>query len=163
MPLLSISRIITRLAEQAPDRPAVSFQGNTITREELDAHTNRLARAYQQLGVNENDLVTLGLPNGIEFIEAAIAIWKLGAIPQPVSYRLPPKELRDIVTLATPPIVIGFTPGMLPAQIVVPSGFTPDQALSDGILPDKTSKHSHACTSGGSTGKPKLMQMRCTM
>jgi acyl-CoA synthetase (AMP-forming)/AMP-acid ligase II len=46
MPLISISRIITPLAEQAPHRAAVTCQDKTITRQELDTHTNRSARPW---------------------------------------------------------------------------------------------------------------------
>ena len=45
---------------------------------ELDARTNRLARAYRDLGVTPNSFVTIGLPNGLEFFEAVLAAWKLG-------------------------------------------------------------------------------------
>ncbi len=93
MALMSISRIISHHAAKHPEWPAITHEGHTVTGRELDLHTNRLARAYQQMGVRQNDFVTVALPNCIEFYEACIAIWKLGAIPQPVSYRLPEMEL----------------------------------------------------------------------
>ena len=71
-----------------------------ISRAELDARSNRLARAYADLGVGQGDLVTIALPNSVEFYEACVAVWKLGATPQPVSWRLPDRERQAIVELA---------------------------------------------------------------
>jgi bile acid-coenzyme A ligase len=155
--LLSISRIITLQAERDPDRPSITFEGRTVTRAELDRRTNRLARAYQQLGVGQDDFVTIALPNGIEFFEAAIAAWKLGATPQPVSSRLPKLELDAIVELAGPRLVVGAPPGIAVPGKSVPIGFESDPSLSDEPLPDRKPAAWKAPTSGGSTGRPKII------
>ena len=63
----------------------ITHERRTVTRGELERRTNRLARVYAGLGVGQDDFVTIGLPNGIEFLEAVVATWKLGATPQPVS------------------------------------------------------------------------------
>jgi acyl-CoA synthetase (AMP-forming)/AMP-acid ligase II len=96
------------LAAAGPDRPALTDDSATVTRAELEAGSNRLARAYAQLGVGAGDYVTLGLPNGIPFMEAALAVWKLGAVPQPVSPRLPALELAAILDIVAPALVVGF-------------------------------------------------------
>lgn len=69
------------------DAPSITCAGRTVSRGELDADTNRLARADAELGVG--DYVTIAVGNSIEFLEAAIACWKLGAVPQPLPPRLP--------------------------------------------------------------------------
>jgi bile acid-coenzyme A ligase len=50
-PVPPIGTQFSLLAELAPDEPAVTCEGRTITRGELDKSTNRLARAYAELGV----------------------------------------------------------------------------------------------------------------
>ena len=50
-PVPPIGTQFSLLAEQAPDEPAVTCEGRTLTRGELDTSTNRLARAYAELGV----------------------------------------------------------------------------------------------------------------
>ncbi len=157
MPLKSISAILAELALDKPDRPAITHENHTISRLDLDKSTNRLARAYQQMGVSEGSLVTVGLPNSIEFYQVCLAIWKLGATPQPISSRLPVIEQEAIVELANPSLVIGAKPGSLGARAVVPAGFVPDQSLSDLPLPDKITRYWKAPTSGGSTGRPKII------
>ena len=148
MAQLPIGAALRVLAEQDPDRPAITHEGRTVSRGELERRTNRLARAYAEMGVGQDDLVTIALPNGIEFYEAAIAAWKLGATPQPVSAKLPERELEAIIELASPPIVVGRS---------VPAGFEPDPSLSDAPLPDRIASSWKAPTSGGSTGRPKLI------
>ena len=157
MALMSISRIISHHAAEHPDWPSITHEGLTVTRRKLDLHTNRLARAYQQMGVKQNDFVTVALPNSIEFYEACIAIWKLGAIPQPVSYRLPKMELSAIVELANPSLIVGVELGLFNDRQILPAGFKPDPQLSDEILPDVVARFWKAPTSGGSTGRPKLI------
>jgi bile acid-coenzyme A ligase len=98
------------LAEEAPDRVAVIHGGESATRLELEQRSNRLARAYAERGVGPGALVTLALPNGIEFLVATLAVWKLGGSPQPISARLPEAERRVIVALAKPALIVGVAP-----------------------------------------------------
>ncbi|GAC1654421.1 MAG: AMP-binding protein [Candidatus Dormibacteraceae bacterium] len=143
------------LAEAAPERSAVTHEGRTVTRSELDRRSNRLARAYERLGVGQDSFVTIALPNGIEFFEACLATWKLGATPQPVSSRAPRLELEQIVELAEPALVVGAE---IPGRPSLPAGYEPDSGLSDEPLPeDRIAASYKAPTSGGSTGRPKLI------
>ncbi|MBD3666894.1 MAG: AMP-binding protein, partial [Kangiella sp.] len=157
MPSLPIGQLPAYWAARNGAAPAITHEGRTVTRAEFDAHTNRLARAYAQMGVGEGDLVTIGLPNGIEFYEAAFAVWKLGATPQPVSAKLPHVEPQAIIEVANSKLVVGAEPGTHGAVTCVAAGFTPDPSLSDAPLPEKVSKHWKAPTSGGSTGRPKII------
>ena len=154
---MPIGRIFTTLAAEEPDRPSITCAGHTITRLELDTRANRLARAYADLGVEQGDFVTIGLPNSIEFYEATIATWKLGAVPQPVSAKLPARERQAIVDLAEPAIVVGADQSDHPNHVCIPAGFEPDAALDDSPLPDAVAPAWKAPTSGGSTGRPKLI------
>ena len=148
------------LGEQArvrPGYPALTCNGVTLTRAELEARTNRLARAYGALGVTPDSFVTIGLPNGIAFFEAMVATWKLGATPQPISSRLPPAERRAIVELANPSLVVGVDPSESAGRPTVPASFEADASLSAEPLPAAVATSFKAPTSGGSTGRPKLI------
>lgn len=154
---MPIGAAVRWLAERDPTRPAITCGDETVTREQLERGTNRLARAYAELGVGQDDLVTIGLPNSVAFYEAAIAAWKLGATPQPISSRLPARERAAIVALAEPALVIGVEEDM-GAQHCLPAGHRPDPSLSDEPLePDRVATALKAPTSGGSTGRPKII------
>ncbi|WP_101950784.1 AMP-binding protein [Mycobacterium sp. 3519A] len=156
-PIAPIGAEFSRLAALAPDEPAVTAGGRTLTRGELDKATNRLARAYAELGVRQGDYVTIVLPNSIEWIQAALAAWKLGAVPQPLSARLPDAELEGLLDLKPRSLIVGRDDprGVIPS---VPGDFTGDPALSDAPLPEAVSPAWKALGSGGSTGRPKLIE-----
>ena len=111
--MLSISRAMQQLAEAAPDRPAITCGDVTVSRGELEARTNRLARAYAEAASADvfGRMVTVALPNGIEFFEACTAIWKLGGTPHLVSARMPAAEQSSLIELADPVLVVGDAPG----------------------------------------------------
>lgn len=154
-PIPPIGTQVSALASAAPDEPAVTCDGVTLTRSELDRSTNRLARAYAERGVGVGDYVTMVLPNSIEWIQAAVACWKLGAVPQPLSARLPDAELRGLLDLRPPALLVGREHAEIPSLAM---GFTPDSTLSDAALPEAVSPVWKAMGSGGSTGRPKLIE-----
>jgi bile acid-coenzyme A ligase len=156
-PIPPISSEFSRLAALSPDEPAVTCQGRTLTRAELDSSTNRLARAFAELGVRQGDYVSIVLPNSIEWIEAALAAWKLGAVPQPLSARLPDAELDGLLQLKPRALIVGRDDprGEIPS---IAADFTPDPQLSDAPLPEVVSPTWKALGSGGSTGRPKLIE-----
>lgn len=154
-PVPPIGAQISALAALAPDEPAVTCDGLTLTRAELDRSTNRLARAYAERGVGVGDYVTMVLPNSVEWIQAAVACWKLGAVPQPLSARLPDAELHGLLELRPPVLLVGREHPGIPS---VPTGFVPDPSLSDAELPEAVSPVWKAMGSGGSTGRPKLIE-----
>ncbi len=157
MPVLSYGRALAWHAARDPDRVAIVHEGERITRGELERRSNRLARDYAARGVRASDLVTLGLPNGIEFFVACLATWKLGATPQPISSRLPALERRAILELARPSLAVGVDPEDCIGRPTLAAGFSPDVSLPDGALPDVVPGYVRCMTSGGSTGRPKLI------
>ena len=157
MAIVSIMQALADKAAENPDRPAITCGDESVTRRELESRTNRLARAFAELGVTHGSFVTVALPNSVAFYEACIAAWKLGAIPQPVSYRLPDRERQAIVELADSSLVVGVEASAHPNRRTVPVGFEPVSSIDDGPLPDTTAPAMKAPTSGGSTGRPKLI------
>jgi bile acid-coenzyme A ligase len=154
-PVAPIGTQISRLAELAPDAPAVSCAGHTITRAELDGSTNRLARAYAERGVGVGDYVSIALPNSVEWVQAVVACWKLGAVPQPLSPRLPDAEFEGLLALRPRALVVGRATHGIPS---VPAGFVPNSSLSDTALPEAVSPSWKSLASGGSTGRAKLIE-----
>ncbi len=154
---LAISKIVGFWAESQGERVAVYHAGETITWNQLERETNKLARAYESLGVGQDDFVTLALPNGIEFFKSAIATWKLGATPQPVSSKLPRFELEQIIELAKPALIIGVSGESAKNRPSLGKNFVPGQEFSDKPLPEKVAESFKVMTSGGSTGRPKLI------
>jgi bile acid-coenzyme A ligase len=137
-----MSTQISTLARAAPDAPAVTCGGRTLTRAELDASTNRLARAYAELGVGVGDYVSIAMPNSIEWIQVVIACWKLGAVPQPLSARLPDAEFIGILDLKPRALIVGRAD---------PRGEVPSvQRISRPVRPSPTRHCQRRCPRCGS-------------
>src|SRR6059058_284000 len=157
MPTVSYAQHLTNLATADPDRPVITCGDESLTRAQFDEAANRLARDFAPRGVSTGDMVTVALPNSVAWFVAVAACWKLGAIPQPVSSRLPARELEAIVELADPKIVVGVDTGTFADRTCLPAGYEPPADLDGSPLPDAVSPAWKAPTSGGSTGRPKLI------
>lgn len=92
--------VLRELAEVDPDQPALTCGDVTLNRAGFVERVERLAALFAARGVAEGSTVTIGLPNSIGFVESLFAAWAVGAVPQPVSHRLPAPERAAIMDLA---------------------------------------------------------------
>src|ERR1700749_4280459 len=143
-------------AERKPkDTIAVSPGNDHLTWQQLERGANRRARAFAAKGVKPGDFVAIGLPNGNEFFETTFAVWKLGATPTSLSWRLPRGEAAAVLDILKPALVVGGeadwgAPNSVPADFT-PKGF-PGEPLDGPVA-----RYWKAMTSGGSTGRPKVI------
>ena len=142
------------LVDQDPHAPAVTDETGTASRRELDEESNRWARALQERGVEQGDIVSICLPSDRTFMVAAWAVWKLGATPQPLSTRIVEHELEAILRITRPRLVVGQIAQA--ADVPVWDGRDADH-LSGEALPVVVAPSWKAPTSGGSTGQPKVI------
>jgi bile acid-coenzyme A ligase len=157
---VSYARRLHDLASADPDRVALTVGEQSLTRRELHHASTRLARELAALGTVKGDMVTVALPNSLEWFVAFAAAWKLGATPQPVSARLPARELEAIVELADSRVVVGADPSALAHRTCVTRAHvtaTIERRDEPEPLDDIVSDAWKAPTSGGSTGRPKLI------
>lgn len=157
MAVISFIEQLHRLAADRPDRPAVTCGDEAVTYPQLIDRIDDLAHELRGLGVGEGDMVTIALPNSVEWFVAFAAAWRLGATPQPVSSRLPQREIDAIVELANPRVVVGVPDGSVPGRATLPIGHRAPARPAGTELPIVVSKEWKAPTSGGSTGRPKLI------
>ena len=158
MATTSYSARFRSFADDSPERPALTVVGGrTVSWRELVDDATRVARTLADMGVRVGDMVTIAHPNGEAFVVTAMACWFLGAVPQPVSSELPRRELEEIVELADSKVVAGVAPAQFPGRATLPAGHRPDPDTDASPLPDAVSPSWKAPTSGGSTGRPKLI------
>ncbi len=159
MTVISLSRITNLWASRKPAAPAVSHGDEQLTWHELHERVRRSAAGYAARGVGHDDRVSIALPNGIEFVVATLAAWKLGASPYPMSSTLTGHERRRILALAEPKLLVAGSPEDGVANWL-PAGFVPESIPSDLDFPEKPAASIKAMASGGSTGEPKLIVSR---
>jgi bile acid-coenzyme A ligase len=158
MALVSFIRRLQSLAEAEPDRPSVTCGDQSVTRAQFMQLVDDLAVELRDLGVGPDDMVTIALPNSVDWFVAFVAAWRLGAIPQPISSRLPQREIDAIMELADPKVVIGVPDGSIAGRATLPIGHRAPPAPADAApFADVVSSAWKAPTSGGSTGRPKLI------
>ncbi|MGI8330505.1 AMP-binding protein [Actinomadura scrupuli] len=145
-----IGAALAGLAAEQPDRPALTCESVTLTRRELEERANRFAWALLERQVGVGDRVAIVLPNGIDFVVAALGTWKAGGTPLPVAARMPAAERDAVLALAEPKIVISEEG----------EGLSPADDLSGRPAtapPPVVPRPWKILASGGSTGKPKLI------
>ncbi|WP_315743866.1 MULTISPECIES: AMP-binding protein [unclassified Bradyrhizobium] len=154
--LIPLADVPRWYAERKPkDTIAIRHGNDTLTWEQLEHAANRRAHAFMAKGVKPGDFVAIGLPNGNAFFETSFAVWKCGATPTSLSWRLPRGEAAAVLDILKPSLVVGGeadwnAPNSLPANFV-PEGF------SDEPLTAPVARYWKAMTSGGSTGRPKVI------
>ena len=157
MTVLSVGRQMAALASADPNRTALTFGDEALTRIEFEKRTSRLARYYASLGVKNGDVVVVALPNGAAFLKAVFAVLKIGATLLPVSPVLPKLERDAILDLAQPSLVVGLNNEGSEPFIFLPRDFAIPDDISGESLADAVSRPTRGLTSGGSTGRPKII------
>ncbi|MBM4719400.1 long-chain-fatty-acid--CoA ligase [Rhodococcus hoagii] len=92
-----------------PDRPALRFQGASITWSTLHERVERLADALSRRGVEFGDRVLILMLNRPEYLEAVLAANALGAIAVPVNFRMTVPEVAFLVRDSGARVVVADT------------------------------------------------------
>jgi fatty-acyl-CoA synthase len=102
----TIGRWIRDRARTTPERVAIDHLGRTVTYEELDAASERLAGAFRARGLARGDRVATLTGNSPEHVAVFFACAKAGLIIAPLSWRLAPAELAYQLEDAEPALFL---------------------------------------------------------
>lgn len=86
--------------------PALEWQGATYTFGDIEARSNRMARALAARGLAQGDRLCVYLPNCIELVDLYLACVKLGVIFVPINILYRERELNHILTDAAPKLYV---------------------------------------------------------
>jgi long-chain acyl-CoA synthetase len=163
-------------AKQDPEALAlVTPEEELLTRGELAAEANRLARGLRSLGLETGDSVAVVIENGRAFVECYLACFQTGLYLVPINHHLAGPEISYIVENSEAKVFIGsarFEPAVeaaakemnLPAthrfSLGALDGFRPFAELKDGQsdadLEDEIRTAGAVMNyTSGTTGKPK--------
>jgi long-chain acyl-CoA synthetase len=76
---ITLAEALSRTAEEFGNRPALLFQGTSISYKELDDMVSRFASALRTIGVKPGDKVALLLPNLVQTVVATYGSFRAGA------------------------------------------------------------------------------------
>ncbi len=103
---MNIAQSLAHSSSIYPDKPAVIFEGRTLTYRELERAAAQTAAALCALDVQRGDRVALFLPNCAEFIVCYFAIQSIGAIAVSISPMLKHAELSYMLNHSGSSVVI---------------------------------------------------------
>jgi fatty-acyl-CoA synthase len=89
-----------------PDEPAIIDEVGTLTFEEVDRRTNALARAMSEAGVSSDDSVAIMCRDHRWFIEATVAISKVGATVLLYNTAFAGPQLKEVTEREDPKAII---------------------------------------------------------
>ncbi len=93
-----LHEILDTAAVDVPDRPATSFLGATLTFKEIKDRSDKFATVLDDFGIGKGDRVGIMLPNCPQYLIAAFAILRLGAVVVNIN---PSYTAREVLTVAT--------------------------------------------------------------
>ncbi len=112
---LTFDDLLERAVATDPDKKAiVSYRADagfdapvrTLSYAELAAEVSKAAGAFRALGIGKGDVVAIMLPNWTEFVIAAYALTRIGAVPNPLMHIFREHELRFMLTFAETKAII---------------------------------------------------------
>lgn len=95
---MNIAQHIERSCRFFPVKPALIFEGNSLTYKQLNELANRVANGLKGLGIKRGERVALFLPNIPEFVTSYLGILKIGAVAVSLSAMLKKDEVRFILS-----------------------------------------------------------------
>ncbi|MGW6117856.1 AMP-binding protein [Nocardia sp. NPDC055165] len=105
-PTETMDRLIRANATRYADKHAVIEPTARLTYAELDATTRELAAVFVDAGVCKGTRVGVLLPNGVDWIQVAVALTRIGAVLVPLSTLLRPPELRAQLRVASVQLLV---------------------------------------------------------
>ncbi|HEX8432698.1 MAG TPA: AMP-binding protein [Longimicrobium sp.] len=103
---LTVADSLALRSRDNPSRPFVAFGDRRMTYAQVDAQSDALAAALHELGIEAGDRMALTLPNWPEFVVAAFAAAKLGAVIVPLNPRFTSPELQYMLRHSETAVVI---------------------------------------------------------
>jgi long-chain acyl-CoA synthetase len=115
-PSTTLARLLDQTSDRFGDATAIVYNLKKWTYRELLAQVNRLAGGLARMGVRKGDRVILALPNCPEYVISFFAVQKLGASLVNAGPLIGADDLRTVIALTNPRVVIGLD---LQAQKIV--------------------------------------------
>jgi amino acid adenylation domain-containing protein len=116
---MSLHEIVSRQALERPDATALVLNEERMSYAELDATSNRLARALIEAGCTRGDRIALALPKAPSTIAAMIATLKAGCAYVPIDVGSPAPRIAHVLRSAEPRVIFATpaTAGLLAALV----------------------------------------------
>ncbi|WP_211247680.1 non-ribosomal peptide synthetase [Cryptosporangium arvum] len=138
----------TACADATPHAPALVCDGRTLSYDELDRRSTRLANALRARGAGPGEVVALHCGRTVELVVGVLGVVKAGAAWLPLDPAQPPGRRAAMLEDARPLLVLSDAPGSIAA--LADEGDETRVPVATG--PGETA---YVIYTSGSTGRPK--------
>ena len=96
----SIPELLKQRVNTAPDKPFLFSETDKrqFTYKEFETAVKRTASLLAANGIGKGDVVSLLLPNSVEYVIAYFACWQLGALAGPINSLLKAQEIAYVIS-----------------------------------------------------------------
>ncbi len=166
---MNVTDKLTALAESSPDGASILTVDGILSFAELDRAVSATAKAFQDAGIHQGDIVGMALPDQLEQLVASLGLARLGA-GQFVFHGSDTPELRESLARRVP-IAATVTHDAVKTVAGAPAIAPPPGTVSElAELPEVTLVPSgdpdltvFCLRSSGTTGQPRIFRLTQAM
>ena len=94
---MGIAELFKQTAVKLPDKVAVEFEEQRVTFKEIDLKANKVANAFQSIGILKGDRVAQYMPNSLELVYSLVGNFRNGSIVVPMNINFKEQEISHIL------------------------------------------------------------------
>jgi len=143
-------------AKRYPEKNALIMGNRHLSYRQLNQRVNRLAHGFLTLGIQKEDRVAILGNNSLEWVVAAYAAVKCGAVIVPVNFRYQTDELIYVINSSMPDLLV-TGPDCIPlVQDALPAFSRPIKTVTMGPEPLPSGTTCEALMQGAPTSEPSI-------
>jgi long-chain acyl-CoA synthetase len=156
----SIPDLLRQRAAAAPDKIFLLSEADKrqFTYQEFEAAVARIAGMLWANGVRKGDVVSLLLPNSVEYVIAYFACWHIGALAGPINSLLKEQEIAYVISNSESKLLLvasEFVPRIENQSFIVFDNVVDVEAEPVGGTEIDADHEAIIIYTSGTTGKPK--------
>jgi long-chain acyl-CoA synthetase len=150
----SLAALVRAAARRSPEAPAVVAGGERLTWAQLDAAVDRSAAGYAALGLAAGERVAVQLPNGLDWLRAALGALRAGLVVVPVNTAYTDPELEYVLGDSGAGLLVAAADRPPVAGVRVCAGPPEDDGPPPSV-PATPDVPSFLAYTSGTTGRPR--------
>jgi len=95
---MGIASLFKQTALKLPDKVAIEFEDKRVTFKEIDLRANKVANAFQGMGIVKGDRVAQFMPNSLELVYSLVGNFKNGTVVVPMNINFKEQEILHILS-----------------------------------------------------------------